>query len=110
MLNQKAKYEDSGEGGDVCLPLAPGVLSFATVCSFGVAYQLACFACTVMGVSGVLIFSNPLFLVICAVHCCTLLSVCLCYASANRGGMSGEYSRRESLVRDFPPDIVLSIE
>ena len=66
--------------------------------------------CSMMCVSDILIFSEPSFLVIWAVHCCPLLSVCLCYASANRGGMSGEYSRRESLVRDFPPDIVLSIE
>ena len=38
---------------------------------------------------GLQYFLTPPFHVIYAVHCCTLLSVCLRYASANRGGISG---------------------
>ena len=72
-----------------CLPLAPEVLGFANLRSFGccpLAYFRVPAAC---GSPVPSYFLTPLFHVIYAVHCCTLLSVCLRYASATRGGMSG---------------------
>ena len=67
-----------------CLPLAPGVLGFANLRSFGccpLAYFRVPAAC---GSPVPSYFLTPLFHVIYAVHCCTLR-----YASANRGGISG---------------------